>query len=529
VLYLRTMKIRSFLFASIGLIASTSSSRADDPDDDSSIDGPEAKAEHAVKIQDLLEVAIHLNADLARAKSDRNTAKGEAGGSREGQGVILSASANYERNAINDALPVLPYTSVAEDKISGQVGIGSKVPTGGSWQVDLGLQRTNQEYAVPDITTQSTTMGMQPPDEFVSATQATLSLKLEQPLLRKFGPNIALAPQHKADLALIGATLKAQVAAEDLVKDIVTGYWELAYTAYEVDVRHESLELAKRQDAITHEAIRAGQISPNEAGTVSYEIATREEALLHAQGDWESKSLELRRKVGLEIGRREVVLRPAEAFEITHEEWDINALIEHAKKANRKLAVVAIQRKIADIDVDVAANNELPDITLSASGSLIGGDKFEGNAFSSLASGDGFMVMFGMKFQYEISGAAKANHEAAVAKRHKTDIDRIDQQRQIETQIVAAVHQVDGARARVSLSDKAIAIAEASMRAINTSYIAGKSTTFEVMQKETQLIEARLKRGKAVSDYHVAVAQLQYLSGLILEQYGVNARPKQEK
>ena len=160
---------------------------------------------------------------------------------------------------------------------------------------------------------------------------------------------------------------------------------------------------------------------------------------------------------------------------------------------------------------------------------MIGGDKFEGNAFSSLASGDGFTLMFGVKFQYEISGAAKANHEAAISKRHKTDIDRIDQQRQIETQIVAAVHQIDGARARVNLSEKAIAIAEASMRAINTSYIAGKSTTFEVMQKETQLIEARLKRGKAVSDYHVAVASLQYLSGLILEQYGVNARPKQEK
>ena len=424
---------------------------------------------------------------------------------------------------------MLPYTSVAEDKLGFQVGLGSKVPTGGSWEIDFGLSKTNQEYAVPDINTQSTTMGMQPPDEFVDATQANLTLKLEQPLLRKFGPNIALAQEHKADLALTGATLKAQVAAEDLVKDIVTSYWDLAYAAYEVDVRHESLELAKHQDSITHAAIGAGTISPAEAGTVSYEIATREEALLHAQADWESKSLDLRRKVGLEIGRREVVLRPAEAFEITHEEWDINALIEHAKKSNRKLAVVAIQRKIADIDVDVAANSELPDLTLTATGSLIGGDKFAGNAFSSLTAAAGFTGIVGLKFQYEISGAAKANHEAAISKRHKTDIDRIDQQRQIETQIVAAVHQVEGARARVALSEHAITIAEASLRAINTSYIAGKTTTFEVMQRETQLIEARLKRGKAVSDYHIAVAQLQYLSGLILEQYGVNARPKLEK
>ena len=36
---------------------------------------------------------------------------------------------------------------------------------------------------------------------------------------------------------------------------------------------------------------------------------------------------------------------------------------------------------------------------------------------------------------------------------------------------------------------------------------------------------ALLSRGRAVADYHIAVAQLQFLSGTILEQYRVNVRP----
>ena len=41
------------------------------------------------------------------------------------------------------------------------------------------------------------------------------------------------------------------------------------------------------------------------------------------------------------------------------------------------------------------------------------------------------------------------------------------------------------------------------------------------MQRQTQLIEARLRRGGAVTDYRVAVAALQFLSGTLLDTYKI--------
>ena len=76
---------------------------------------------------------------------------------------------------------------------------------------------------------------------------------------------------------------------------------------------------------------------------------------------------------------------------------------------------------------------------------------------------------------------------------------------------------------------KAIQVAEENVRAERASFMVGRTTNFQVMQRQTDLIEARLRRGQAVADYHKAVAQLQFLSGDILSQYRVNVRPRGDR
>jgi hypothetical protein len=46
------------------------------------------------------------------------------------------------------------------------------------------------------------------------------------------------------------------------------------------------------------------------------------------------------------------------------------------------------------------------------------------------------------------------------------------------------------------------------------------------MQRQTQLIEARLRRGRAIADHHVAVVQLQFLSGTLLDTYRIHVRTR---
>src|SRR5689334_22133713 len=79
------------------------SSREADSDDDG--DGPEAKGVALFKLDDIIEVAVRLSPDIARARVDREIAQGSAGAARKDQSWVLSAGANYQRDAIGADTP----------------------------------------------------------------------------------------------------------------------------------------------------------------------------------------------------------------------------------------------------------------------------------------------------------------------------------------------------------------------------------------------------------------------------------------
>ena len=497
-------------------------------------DGPEARGVALFKLDDIIEVAVRLSPDIARARADREIARGAAGAARKEQSWLLSANANYQRDALGADTPtnrLEPFQVLADDKVTGTLGLGRNLPTGGNVSVELGLSHERRELNITGEVLAQAGMTQSECGENVDIfcqDQATARLSLKQPLARGLGAGVALASERRADLTAAGATVKAQLAAEQMIRDLVAAYWELAYAAYEVDVRAQSLELARKQDQLTRQEMRAGTATQNAIDAVTYEIAVRDEALITSKLAFEKKSLEMRRKAGLEIGRRDIVVRPSEPLEIDNDEWSVDDVLARSHKINRQLATIVLEKKLADVDVAVTRDATLPQIDLSLSGALRGTGDTSSGAFAGVGGGDGFgyQVVAGLSMSFELSGAAKAAHTAAVAKRHRLDVDRVDLERQIDAEVVSSVKVLMSGRTRVALTDKAIAIAEDNLKAERANFLAQRSTNFQVMQRQTQVIDARIRRGRAVADYHVAVAQLQYLSGTLLDAYRIHVRAR---
>jgi outer membrane protein TolC len=497
-------------------------------------DGPEAQAVLPVKLDELIDVAVRLSPELARAKAERAIAKGGAGAARKEQSWILGADASYAINAVSREVAVSPLAPVRQNDTKASLSLGRKLPTGGAVSVELGMTRGTGEIAIPQEYldaingTASQAPGQTPgevPEEHFERDQAYAKLTLVQPLARGFGPDVALAAEKRADLQLSEATIRTQLAAEEMIFNIVSGYWELAYLNEAVDVRNKALKFAEAQEKVTRALMREGNQPQNAINAITYEIATRKESLLAAQLEFEKKSLEMRKKLGLELSRRQIALRPAEALEIGADEWDIDDVLALSRKANRRLLALGIQRKIADVDVKVAKNAMLPQIDFTVSGGLVGSGNSPDAAFSGIGAANGYQFMAGLKVEFELSGAARSAHEAAVAKKGRIEVDRADLARTLDVEVVAAVKAVTAARTRVGLSDTAIYVAEENLKAEAAAFSSGRSDNFRIMERQTQLIEAQLRRARAVVEYHTAVAQLQQLGGFLLEQYKVNVRP----
>lgn len=509
---------------------------ADDDRDSSSTeedeDGPEAKAVATFKLDDLIKVMVRQSPTIVKARLERDQAHGGAKASRKSQAWVLGAQVNYERDAIGAGTPVdklEPLQVLSEDKFTGGLSLGRNLPTGGNISAELDVSHTTKELNVPLqlLAQQQAASNSGLPDIFYE-NQAIAKLTFKQPLLRGFGPDVALAPQKKADLSAAESTLKAQLAAEDTIKDMEVGYWELAYANFAVDVAAQALEFVKKQDELTRQEMRAGTAPATAGNAITYQLAIRDEALISAKLELEKRSMDLRRIAGLEIGRRDIVMKPGDPFEVGDEEFTVDEALSRAHKANRKLAALTIEKKIADVDVAVAANGKLPQVDLTLSGALMGTGDTGTATVDGIASGDGYQVMAGLSVSLELTGAARHAHKAASAKRRLVDVEKADLERQIDAEVVAAAKQVISGRTRVALADKAIAMAEENLRAERANFLAQRSTNFQVMQRQGELVDAQLKRGRAIVEYHQAVTQLRYLSGTLLDHYNLDVNPHDE-
>jgi outer membrane protein TolC len=505
---------------------------ANAPGDTPDSDGPEAIGVVPIKLTDLIEVAVRHAPNLARAKLARIAAKGDAGFARLDQAWVMTAKAQYSQYGVGGDVDVNLLDVVEERKVDGTIGLGRKLPTGGKVGVEVGINRTEKEIAISKELLEN--IDPTKPDqkdiaEFSTSHQTTASITLTQPLLRGIGSGVALAKERKADLTFSEATISAQIEAEKMVLEVVKAYWELAYASHEVDTRMDSLDLAERQEKLTREEIRAGASPTSALNAVTYEIASREEAKLRAQTEFEAKSLELRRKAGLELTDRSLVIRPGEPFSVGKHEFEAEEMLERSRQTNRRLVLLALKKRNANVDVDVANNQMLPQLDLNLSAGIMGTGVSSDDAFSNASGANGYQVMASLTFQWELSGAAKDAHKAALARRAQVEVERLDVQRQIDTEVVQAVQLVKTSRVRVGLAEKAAAVAEENVKAERAQFQAQRSTNFDVMRRQSELAEANLRRGRAVADYHMAVAQLQYLSGTLLEDYGVNVRPVAEQ
>ncbi len=514
-------------------------------DDDLTAGVGAATAMLPIKLDDLIVVAVRLSPDLARARVDRTTAFHQAAAAHHTRSWVLTANAGASLNGTGDRVEVPVGGVVEQDTFNVGLGLGTNLPIGGSITFNAGVQSQHTEYSLIDTIIQNSAQALSTgsaggigstgaagasstgaPDEDAFNVQTSVGVTLKLPLVRGFG-SVAQADIKKAELQATESTLKAQLAAEDLIKDIVTGYWELAYSTYELDVRVQALELAKKQEQLTHEQIRAGAAQPSALSAVTYELMTREDNKLQAQNDVEKKSMDLRQKAGLQLQQRDVVLHPSEDFTIGTDEFDVGEVLEKSRVSNRKLATIAIEEKLAAVDVDVAADASKPQVDFQLQAAAIGNGDAAADSFGSVASGDGYQISASLNMSFELSSAAKRGKDAALAKKRRINIDRADTLRAVESQTTLAVKQVATARVRVDLETKAMEVSEENVRAERMNFIAGKADNFKVLQRQTELTEARLKFGRAICDYHIAVAQLQYLSGYLLDQYGIDVRSHQ--
>ena len=351
----------------------------------------------------------------------------------------------------------------------------------------------------------------------------TITATITQPLLEGRGRAIVRAAEARARIALDSAALARQRSAIEVVRDVVSAYWELALAQRDLEIRKSSLVLAQERLRRTQAAIKGGGIAATEALAVEQVIATREEEILAAELTVVERSIAMRRLVGLEIGPRELVLSVPSELGVPLRSWQLDSLIADAYGTSPELALLVQQEKGATIEVEVTENGLLPSLDLAVSFGPLGVGDRPDDALENMATFEDISAVATLTFQHSIGNhEAKGAARAARAERLKIKIDSTDARAQIAEALAQAVLLAESAARRIEIAGKAITLSEQNIVAEQARFGLGKATNFDVLLRQEELKEAQLRQARAIIDWHKAANLIAAISGSLLPDYGIS-------
>jgi outer membrane protein len=350
-----------------------------------------------------------------------------------------------------------------------------------------------------------------------------LSVSLAQPLLRGRGRAIYDANEQRAKLSRDANVLGRRLAALQTVEGVVNAYWDLVLAQRQVAITDASLALARERLRVTEIGAEGGKIARAEIPAVLQIIATREEEVLGGELAVIDRSIALRRAANLTIGAGEIRLRVDTDLATRDQGFSLGPLLERAYAASPELAQLEKQTAGTTIEIDVTENGLLPQLDLELALGPTGIAPTAYGAARNLVSLDSFAVTGQLTFsraldQYDVRGRSK---ELRLV-RTKVRVNAIDVRAQIASALARAVGQIELAKRRVLLSQRAIDLANENIRIETDRFNLGKATNFDILNRLEEQRQAELRKAQALIDWHKAETVVQTLTGELLDVFGIS-------
>jgi outer membrane protein TolC len=307
---------------------------------------------------------------------------------------------------------------------------------------------------------------------------------------------------------------------------VISAYWDLVLAERSVAITQQSLDLARERLRVTTIGADGGKIPRSEIPAVLQIIATREEDVLNGELGVLDRSIVLRRAAGMPIGAGELGLRVATDLDTKDEPIDLGQLVERAYAASPELAQLAKQDASATIDIEVTENGLLPQLDAALSFGPTGSASTFGESWKNLVELKTISIGGSLTFsqslgQNAVRGRAREQREL----KQKLVVNAFDLRAQIAQTMTRAVAQIELARRRVMLSQRAIDLANENIKIETDRFNLGKSTNFDVLNRLEDLRQAELRKSQALIDWHKAEIVVQALTGDILPMYGIAVDP----
>ena len=375
----------------------------------------------------------------------------------------------------------------------------------------------------------------------------TLSFSLNQPLLKNFGLKINRREilVAKNNLGVSEENLRNTLMTT--VYNVESAYWNLVYSIENLDVRRQSLQLAKDLLEKNQRSVEVGTLAPMEVLSARAEVATREADLIQAETQIQSSEDQL--KLLLNITEAEdqayAALVPKDKPTYVAKAVALEEALAAAIANRPDLEISRIGLESDKINLSYAKNQVLPEVNLSTSYSAPGIDGTrliydlspidpDAQVIDRIPGGFSGAIKQSFKFTYPNwnLGLTMSLPLSNIFSRAGLAQSRLDlrqamlelesQKADVYLEVKNAVRSVEANYKRILAYTTARELAEQKLAAEEEKRRVGMSTNYMVLSYQRDLADARISELNAIISYNVSLASLERSMGTNLKTKNIN-------
>jgi outer membrane protein TolC len=514
-------------------------------------------------LEDAIRLALENNNDIEIARSDVKTSELDLTAAR-GAYVPEVYSESYFRRSTTPVASSLgggADGTLTETSLSTNFGLRGKVPfQGGTFSSNYSSSRTTTNNLFSSINPQY-------PSAF--------SVQYEQPLLRgrSFDNERRQIEVAKKNLALTDSQFRQRII--DVIAQIEIAYWDLVYAQRNLQVQLDGLKLANAQVESNERQVAEGVLAPSDVLEAKTQVAAvrqnvhlAQQAVTEAENNLKNLILPDRKSP---MWSNPIV--PVTPTALEAPKTDLESSLVTALANRPEIQQLDVAAEINEIDQRYFRDQKKPQIDLvgAYSSNGLAGTLSQSTGANPLISGLNPLIsrvnelsalndlppvefptgtgssipenlnggfgrslsnLLGQKYptyQVGVRISLPLKNKVAEANLGKTLVqeNRIQSQREktellIETEVRNALQAVRSQEERLKAAVDARKSAEQLYESEQRKFQSGTSTTFLVLQRQTELITARGREVQAQTDLNKAITRYERAVGTTMETAGVS-------
>ena len=355
------------------------------------------------------------------------------------------------------------------------------------------------------------------------ADSANLGVTFSQPLLKGGGLRIGRASVARARIAEERYILQFKAAAMDVVTLAIAAYRALIQAELQVQINERALQRAGEILEIKKLLVETGRMARRDIVQTQADIARQELYLLRSRNRLEDARRNLNVLLDLDAGAR---VDPVASMTFEPSPPDLGRSMELARGHHTGYLLAQLDLRDAEIELVVAENGTLWDLSVTGSASFGGGTSFTGSeAPVGLNAGrEDYALDLVLKVPLGDT-AAKAAERTRLAARiayRRAGHALATASREMEIDVHNAVRTVDAHLQEMSLARQALAFAEETLEIEQEKLRLGLSSAHRLTIYQNALVDAQVNDLDARIRYLNAVAALDRTVGTVLDTWGID-------